>query len=222
MDNLYKSFNKMNNKVIYAFLVVIIILQLYCIFKYSKEKFGPILDNICDIRTDPSNIDCSSPEGQQQAVKLCMNRVSQGGNKRIISACSNPDVEIRRNACQDSCEIEDVPYYLKQSGSVSKAEADAEKKFREGGNASEEHDVTFTNADGEQQVSAALSEAKYEVGSSGISQFPLSFYSCDAKGRDYLSKMGASPDSITMMCTPCDFTQDYSLQQHCYNPQKTL
>ena len=58
MDNLYKSFNKMNNKVIYAFLVVIIILQLYCIFKYSKEKFGPILDNICDIRTDPSNIDC--------------------------------------------------------------------------------------------------------------------------------------------------------------------
>ena len=151
-----------------------------------------------------------------------MNRVSQGGNKIIISACSNPDVEIRRSACEDSCEIEDVPYYLKQSGSVSKAEADAEKAFREGGNASEEHDVTFTNADGEQQVSAALSEAKYEVGSSGISQFPLSFYSCDAKGRDYLSKMGASPDSITMMCTPCDFTQDYSLQQSCYNPQKTL
>jgi len=95
-------------------------------WKYYMEPYGEIMDEAC------MNNDCTTEEGKKNATAQCMANLKQSMSnlkrrpgdenslnnnwKYLESGCTNPDPEIRANACPEPCDPESVADYILRGG----------------------------------------------------------------------------------------------------------
>ena len=108
-------------KVLSALLVIAILIFIYFFaivpLKQVSESYryrrGPWMDYAC------TNYDCSTEEGKAQAIRDCQASFEKTpAFSNLKAACANPDPEIRKYSCPESCDPADVSAYVQYKGNV--------------------------------------------------------------------------------------------------------
>jgi hypothetical protein len=89
---------------IHILFIVAIILVFYLMTK-SNESYGPYMNRACE------TYNCSNPEEIVKAVRQCKDDFSKEPDF-IKSGCDNPDPEIRKMTCVETCDPQEVPNYI--------------------------------------------------------------------------------------------------------------
>jgi len=81
---------------------------------YRRRRRGPFIDRAC------SEYDCGTEEGKKLATEMCQKAFEKSpGYKFLKSSCSNPDPEIRKYACLESCDPADVSAFVEFKGKAT-------------------------------------------------------------------------------------------------------
>ena len=85
-------------------ILIAVVLTIYLMTK-SNESYGPYMNRACE------TYDCSKAEEAIKAVSQCKDDFSKEP-AFIRSGCDNPDPEIRKMTCFETCDTAEVPEYI--------------------------------------------------------------------------------------------------------------